>query len=155
MPEKVLNRETLAAHIARFERIESDAQRQWGELSATEMMVHIATFAEVSLEKRAVEDISTPVVSTIFYWLFMRWFTKWPPGKIKAPAKVDYLFPKPEEDLDSVRAQLIGTMREFVDALDADPERKVLSPLLGRISLRKWSYVHGAHNDHHLRQFGV
>jgi hypothetical protein len=46
-------------------------------------------------------------------------------------------------------------MNLFVDELERSPDKTGVNPGLGRIPLTKWSRVHGVHNDHHLRQFGV
>jgi len=59
------------------------------------------------------------------------------------------------ETKDESRAWLLDLMRRFVERSETDPERVVLEPMLGHISLKRWRRVHGIHTDYHLRQFGA
>lgn len=66
-----------------------------------------------------------------------------------------FFTPPPKGDFASEQGELIRRMNLFVDELERSPDKTGVNPGLGRIPLTKWSRVHGVHNDHHLRQFGV
>ena len=67
----------------------------------------------------------------------------------------DFQLPSPSSDFPAQQAEFIRLMERFVAEFETNPDRKTLSPLLGMITIRQWSRVHGVHNNHHLRQFGV
>ncbi len=88
----------------------------------------------------------------ILWILLFRIWTNWPKGKIKASSQ---FLDDSAEDVEAERSQLIESMRRFVERSESDPERMVLEPMLGRLSLKKWRRVHGVHSDYHLQQFGA
>lgn len=147
-----LNATTRAQWVNRLHAIESPAQRRWGELDPPALMAHLRRTLEISLGEVPVKDISNPLTKTIVRWIFFDLPTPWPKGKIKAPRS---FFEPPSGDLAAERERLLGAVDRFIGALEADPDRRELSPLLGPIPLRYWAKVHGRHFEHHLRQYGA
>jgi hypothetical protein len=152
MRMKDLNGATLEAFCSRVARVESDAQRQWGKMSAVQMLRHLDFTVQLSLGEATAPDLSLPVLRHLMHFFAFVVFTRWPRGMVKAPG---FFFPAPEGDLAAERESLIRNMRRFVGALERDPLKKALNPMQGWITLRRWSRIHGLHVDHHLRQFGV
>jgi hypothetical protein len=147
-----LNRKTLPQFIGRVQALCADTPRQWGTMDVTRMLRHLNFSADMSLGVEQVEDLSTPIVRDLTYLVLFKWVTKWPKGKMKAP---DFVTPPPKGDFAFEQGELIRRLNLFVDELERSPDRTGVNPGLGRIPLTKWSRVHGVHNDHHLRQFGV
>jgi len=143
-----------SATLPEFERrvmtIASTEQRQWGTMSLAQMFAHLRIVLEISLEEREAKDESRAWLMPILWILLFRIWTSWPKGKIKAsPQFLNNL----AEDTEAERSLLIESMRRFVKRSESDPERLVLEPMLGSISLKKWRRVHGVHTDYHLQQF--
>ena len=147
-----LDRTTLPQFIGRVKALRADTPREWGKMDATRMLRHLNFTADMSLGIEQIKDESKPIVRDLIYLLFFNWFTNWPKGKIKGP---DFVTPPPKGDFTFEQNELIGKMTQFVDELERAPAKTSVNPGLGRIPLTKWSRVHGVHNDHHLRQFGV
>jgi hypothetical protein len=147
-----LDSNTLAAFENRIAAVVSTDQRQWGTMSAAQMFAHLRITVEISNEERETTDESRAWLMPILWVLLFRVFTNWPKGKI--PASAQFLDDN-ADDLESERTQLIEAMQRFVKRSADEPERIVLEPMLGRISLKKWQRVHGVHTDYHLRQFNA
>ena len=147
-----LDSTTLSEFERRANAVASTEQRQWGTMSLAQMLAHLRIVFEISLEERDTKDESRAWLMPILWILMFRIWTNWPKGKIKAsPQFLD----DSADDIEAERTQLIELMGRFVERAESDPERIVLEPMLGRISLRKWQRVHGLHSDYHLRQFGA
>ena len=121
-------------------------------MDSTRAIRHLIFTFEMSLGIQQIKDTSKPIARDLIYLLFFRWFTNWPKGKIKGP---DFVTPPPKGNFESEQAKLLRIMSQFVDELERNPAKTGVNPGLGTITLAKWSRVHGVHNDHHLRQFGV
>lgn len=139
-----------------FERriiaVDATATRLWGTMSLAQMFAHLRITFEISNEEREAKDESRAWLLPILWLLLFRLWTNWPKGKIKAsPQFLD----DSAEDIEAERSQLLESMRRFVTRAENDPNRIVLEPMLGRVSLKKWQRIHGVHTDYHLRQFGA
>jgi hypothetical protein len=155
------NKSTFEDFNARLNNVSADSERQWGTLDATAMLRHLrfvfeASLGEVDTHGQAAPGLGwvpkTPGVRDLMFLISFKWFTDWPKGKLKAPKEWT---PPSEQPFDEEGKQLLQKMEQFVDELAATPDKRTFSPLLGYIPLTKWSVVHGAHMNHHLKQFGV
>jgi len=146
-----LDTTTLPEFERRVKAISATAQRQWGTMSLAQMFAHLRLGFEISNEDRESKDESRAWLLPIIWVLMFRIFTNWPKGKIKASTQ---FLDDDAEDVEDERSQLIESMCRFVERSENDPDRVVLEPMLGRISLKKWQRLHGVHTDYHLRQFG-
>jgi hypothetical protein len=147
-----LDSATVPAFERRVNVIASTDERQWGTMSLAQMFAHLRIGFEISNEDRETIDESRAWLLPILWLLMFRIFTNWPKGKI--PASTQFLDDS-AEDIEDERSKLIESMNRFVERAEADPNRVVLEPMLGRISLKKWQRLHGVHTDYHLRQFGA
>ncbi len=145
-----LDSATLPDFERRVNACESTERRQWGTMTLAQMFAHMRITYEISLEERETKDESRAWLMPILWILLFRVWTNWPKGKIKASAQ---FLDDSAEDVETERAQLIASMRRFVERAESDPDRIVLEPMLGRVSLTKWQRIHGLHSDYHLRQF--
>ncbi len=135
----------------RVKAIGSTEQRQWGTMSLAQMFAHLRIVFEISLEERETKDESYRFLMPIIYMLMFRLWTNWPKGVVKASKQ---FLDDSAEDIEAERAGLLAAMDRFVEFSAKHPERRVLEPMLGRITLTQWRRVHGIHTDYHLRQFG-
>ncbi len=151
MGVQLFTRETAPDFRSRIEKISASTQPQWGSMDATKLMRHLSRSFEISLGEVEVKDESTWVSRNILWYLFFYVFTNWPQG-IKAP---EVFTPEPEGDFEKEKQILLESMERFLTALEREPERIALSPMMGPISLRNFARINGVHLNHHLRQFGV
>jgi len=147
-----LDSSALATFERRVNAVRSTSERQWGTMTLAQMFAHLRIVFEISLEEREVKNESRAWLMPVLWLLMFELWTDWPKGKIKASRQ---FLDDSAADIETERSKLIEAMRRFVVRSEADPERIVLEPMLGRISLRKWRRVHGVHTDYHLRQFGA
>lgn len=143
---------TVADFERRINSIRSTGERRWGTMTPAQMFAHLRIVFEISLEERETHDESRAWLMPIVWVLMFQLWTHWPKGKIKASRQ--FLDDSPK-DIEAERTLLLESMRRFLERSERDPDRIVLEPMLGRISLKKWQRVHGVHTDYHLRQFGA
>ena len=152
MSKEPLNRDTLELHTTRINRLTTDSARKFGTLSPANMLRHLRFTTDISTGEQQSEDLSQPFVRAILWILFFNLITTWPGGKIKGP---DFVTPTADKDFDEEKELLLAAMGRFVDKLESDPNEKHVNPGLGRLTMRQWSHLHGIHNHHHYRQFGI
>lgn len=147
-----LNKSNSALHKEKFAQLTESHQRKWGKLDAHGMIVHICTSIKMSLGEIPVEDKSNFFTRT---WIFRKLIFEVlpiPKGKIKVP---DMFTPKPTNTFEEDKQTLFELLDHFAEELEKDPKRMIMSPMLGKTPLSFWSIVHGTHNTHHLKQFGI
>ena len=150
MPRIDFDSATLPDFERRVAAIASTESRQWGTMSLAQMLAHLRLGFEISLEERETKDESRAWLLPVVWMLMFRVFTRWPKGVIKASSQ---FLDDSAEDIEAERTQLLESMHRFVERSASEPDRIVLEPMLGRISLKKWQRLHGVHTDYHLRQF--
>lgn len=152
MPAVALTRETLPDFTRRIEALRPDSQRKFGKMSVEQMLKHLRNAFEVALGEKTLPDESKPILRDIVFFLIARLITTWPGGRIKAP---DYWSPPADYDFDGERSGLLAAMGRFMEAFEKSPEKIGLHPILGPLTMKKWSQLMGVHIHHHMRQFGV
>jgi hypothetical protein len=121
-------------------------------MSVEQMLKHLRNAFEVSLGEKTLPDESTPILRSIIFFVIAHVMTTWPGGRIKAP---DYWTPPAEYDFERERKELLGAMDRFLAAYESGPDKVGVHPILGPLTMRKWSQLMGVHMHHHMRQFGV
>lgn len=145
--------ENRAYFVEQFNRVAPDSARRFGTLTPVRMLHHLRYSFDTSLGNISdTPDWSKPVLRTVIRLVFFEWFTNWPGGKLKAPA--DWT-PEETVSIDEERDSLIAKMDEFLAALEGDPQRRTVSPILGPTTIRYWARVHGVHFRHHFKQFNL
>ena len=152
MPAVALTRETLPDFTRRVEALRVDSQRKFGKMSIEQMLKHLRNAHEVAIGDKQMVDESNPLVRGVLFFAIARVITTWPGGRIKAP---DYWTPPADFDFEGERKGLLSAMKRFVDALEKTPNTVQVHPMLGPLTMKKWSQLNGVHINHHMRQFGV
>lgn len=145
-----LTRKSLPHYRARVQAIGPESPRRWGSMTPAAMMAHVRRAIEISLEEAPTPNTSTWFTRAAGPLVFR--YMPWPKGKLKT---IPEMLPERTEELERERAELLAAMERFVDRLEREPQRRAVSSLLGNITMRRWSMVHGRHLTHHLDQFGV
>lgn len=134
----------------RLGKLTATAERQWGKMSASQMMEHTA---------RAMEMATTDVVmkqalmGKLLGWMFREEFLGEKPFRKNAPTGPDFII-KDEPDFEATRTRLKEVMDKLHALGEAGSDGKV-HRFFGRLSGKQWGETQYKHVDHHLRQFGV
>jgi hypothetical protein len=116
------------------------------------MLRHLEVTFRVSLGSEPCPDLSNVLLRAApVRWLVIN-VLPLPKGVMKAPAAMT---PEPMVGFEETRSALLAHMNAFIEAVEAEPDRRTLDPWLGMITLREWGKIHHVHLDHHLGQFGV
>lgn len=139
--------------LDRLERLRVDSPRQWGRMTAHQMVVHLTDGFRSSTGEIPASRVDTwmsrNVVKFLALWLPM----PWPKG---VPT-----MPEVDQEKNGTRpaefAADLATLRAYLARLVA-PQRDYRwapHPMFGDMSENdrmRWAYLHV---DHHLRQFGL
>jgi len=147
-----LDREHLEYHQAKANALRPESRALWGRMNVSQMICHLRTSLELSVDDREVVDRSIPIVRTVGRWLVFDTFTTWPKGRFKAPPEFT---PQPKGSFEEERRVLLAAFDRFVEEAERDPGRKTISPVLGPTPMSYWTHAHGVHLHHHYRQFGL
>ncbi len=147
-----LNRQNLDYHKQKIQSLTENSERQWGSLVPARVCLHIRTLVELSLGDGEVKVITPKLLHAPIKFVFFQALTTWPKGKLKAPAEFT---PETSKPFAEEQALLLSSLDRFVTELEKDGSRKANSPILGPQPLTFWSHIHGVHNNHHYRQYGL
>ena len=139
---------------ARLARVRADTPRQWGRMTAPQMVCHLS---DVFLALMAERPVTSPTL--VVPWLRRRLLKlfalqlplPWPHG-VKTRPEVDAeQGGTPPGDFSADVAALERACDRFIQKGPARLEHYLFGPLT-RAEWARWGY---RHMDHHLRQFGV
>lgn len=139
--------------LRRLQSLRSDSPRQWGRMSAPQVVCHLADAFRVGLGTVNAKPGVTLVTRTLLKWYAL--CLPWPRGVIPTRAEIDQVRgggTKPGE-FASDMAELSAIV-ELVTRPDSALEG-ALHPLFGPLSRAEWLRWGYRHMDHHLRQFRV
>ena len=134
----------------RIGKLEPDAARQWGRMTAHEMVCHLNdSFRVATGEKHASPDTNL-FKRTVFKWAALHTSVPWPHGVATRPELLQDHGGTPPIDWMRDRSEL----QALISAFAARPSYG-FHPLFGEMSKADWLIWAYRHIDHHLRQFGV
>lgn len=151
---KTLARERDKAEILRrLSEVGPESQRQWGRMSAHQMICHLSDAFLIATGQKVVSPATNPLQQTVVKWIALYAPMHWPSG-IRTRPEIDQGIggTKPLE----FQADL-SRLRALVELVATPPDRIVRPPhpIFGRMSESAWLRWAYLHMDHHLRQFGV
>jgi hypothetical protein len=152
--KSLANRADVDALRRRLLTVQTGSVRQWGQMSAHQMICHLRDAFLMGTPKVPVSDVSHLANRTIVKWIALYAPARWPRGIATRP------------EIDQVRG--CGTMPAqfaddraavlaLLDIVTANPQffdgrRHPIFGPLSRAAWLRWGYLHV---DHHLRQFGT
>lgn len=136
--------------IERLGRLAPDAARQWGTMSAAQMMEHAARGLEMASGRKPVKQV---FLGKMLSWMFRKEFLGEQPFKPNRPTGPDFKI-KDEPDFESTRIRLSELIMEF-QALGESGLDGNVHGFFGPLTGKQWGETQYKHLDHHLRQFGV
>jgi hypothetical protein len=137
---------------ARLSRLTPSTPRQWGRMTAPQMLCHLSDSLLVVLGERQTPSRVTFQNRHILRHLALRLPAKWPQGVATGPDVDQERGGTPPAEFQADRERLIRLTQRF---RETPAGQCAPHPAFGRLSrweLLRWAYLHA---DHHLRQFGV
>jgi hypothetical protein len=136
--------------LARLKRLRPDTPRQWGTMTAGEMVCHLGCSTSI-LGRSSSSRLATR--RPILKWLALYTAVPWTRGR-RTPASVD---PRRDGtrpgDFETDRRRAVEGLRTFAAAADAVfPSSHAV---FGTMTPRDWRHWACRHTDHHLKQFGL
>lgn len=151
---KTLAREDCRTEIVRRLRtVRPDSAARWGQMSAHQMVCHLADACRVAIGDKAVGRARAALPPAVMKLIALYLPLRWPPGVPTTP-EID-------QQCDGTRPADFGADVAQLEALLAALATRDKRfgwpphPYFGRMSRRdwlRWGYLHAAH---HLRQFGA
>lgn len=141
-----LTRDTIASRIR---NLKPDSPRQWGRMTAPQMIAHLSdqmrhTLGDVPVKSRPGPLRWPPIRFALIY------LVPWPQGRVQGPPEA---FVTPPGSWEADIAGLLGMLQRFADRdAEADWPDHIL---FGRMTGSDWGVFIHKHFDHHLRQFDV
>jgi hypothetical protein len=136
--------------LGRLSLLQTGAVRQWGKMSAAQMLAHCSIAMEMATgdqprKQKLIGRLLGPFVKASL--LGEKPFSKDSPTD---PAFVV----KTEKDFETEKRRLTGLVNSFCER---GPEKASvqLHSFLGRLNGEQWGVMMYKHLDHHLRQFGA
>ncbi len=146
----ILDPADATAIRARLHQLRPDAERQWGTMTAHQMLCHLIDGFRVPLGESPSTIRKSWLRLPPVRWLLIH-LIPWPEGKV--PTAREFRATQPttwEADL----ATWDAACDRWV-ASAADPAFKPgPHPMFGHLKASEWSVLIYRHVDHHLRQFG-
>ena len=139
--------------LRRLRQVSPETPRQWGRMSAGQMVCHLSDSFRVAMGEKAASSTSNVLHGTLVKWIALRAPLAWPKG-VKTMPEVDQEIGGTRPfDFDRDVKELENLLERFTRAdVDLQQHRHpMFGPMTGTEWLR-WGYLH---MDHHLRQFGV
>jgi hypothetical protein len=140
------------ALVRRLQLLQPETPRQWGLMSAPQMICHLSDTFRMATGEKAVSAVGGPLKQTLIKYIALYLPLPWPPG-VQTRPELDML----------VNGRCPGEFREdvaevarFIESLAHRPVGASWPshPIFGSMSRGNWLRWGYLHVDHHLRQFG-
>ena len=152
---KTLSREADKAELlARLRTVRPDSARRWGQMSAHQMVCHLADNCRMMLGQTPVRPRSGLLQRTLLKWFVLYAPVPWPPGATTS-LELDQLRGGGTRPVDfAADVAAVEALVALVTAPTRTLDRQA-HPVFGPMSDADWLRMGYLHTDHHLRQFGA
>jgi len=136
--------------LDRLANLTPDAPRQWGKMSAEQMLAHCSRAMEAGTGDLPLRQ---SFIGKVFAPFARKTFLSEKPFSRNSPTDPHFVV-RDEKDFAKEKAHLTALIGRFCQAGPAEAGKHPHS-FLGKISGDDWGLVMYKHLDHHLRQFGA
>lgn len=134
--------------IDRIASLSEDSVREWGKMSASQMLVHAQAPIKVGIGEL---KLSSSLIFLILGPIIKKKIMKEEPFDKNLPTHKSFIVSF-DPNLESEKQNLINLINKF----DAQKDNLAIKhPIFGKMSTQQWDVLLWKHTDHHLRQFGV
>ena len=150
----LLSAQDKAEILERLKLIGPTTQRQWGKMTAAEMVCHLSDTLRVAMGERKAESVSTFFSrSVMMKWMALRLPMQWPHGISTVRECAARLGGTPPAEFARDVDQLRALFERFTQC--SQENEFAHHPIFGKLSVEQWQRWGYLHMDHHLRQFGA
>jgi hypothetical protein len=135
-----------AATVSRVRSLAPDSPRQWGSMTADQMLWHLNQFLAFSLGDETIKPTAFKIPAPVMRFLVL--YAPWPKGAPTNPGA----YAKQRYDFEAERTRCLALLARFV-AMPLDGPWPI-DPTWGKVTGAWQSKLQAKHFDHHLRQFG-
>ena len=139
--------------IRRLKMVRPERARQWGRMSAHQMVCHLSDSFRLVTHQKAASPATGLLQSTVIKWIALYAPLPWPAGVPTRPEMDQQLGGTSPGDFAADLAELEALL-EVVTTPAAGYDYPA-HPIFGRMSQAAWLRWAYLHMDHHLRQFGL
>ncbi len=136
--------------LRRVDSIQPGAERQWGKMSAPQMLEHTARALETATGRRQSDQA---LVGKLIAWIFKKNFLGEKPFGKNSPTGPEFIVTD-EPALEPTREKVKALIREL-HATGAKGCDGRVHGFFGPLTGAEWGVSQFKHVDHHLRQFGA
>ena len=144
--------ETRGQLRGRIEALSPKAQRQWGSMSAHQMICHLTDSFRLTTGEKTASPAQTWVYRTIGKFVALSVPLPWPKGVATRPEMDQHVGGTPPAQFEADKQTLLA----YYDRFTRQPRDYApgAHPLFGEMTPAEWDRWAYLHIDHHLRQFG-
>ena len=136
--------------LDRLDRLGPDTPRQWGTMTAAQMLAHCASALEVANGDQTKKQT---LLGRLLSPIARRKILGDAPFPRNSPTDPGFVI-RDDRDFAAEKARLLSDVARFVE-LGPDHAATCTHSFFGNLTGEQWGRLMGKHLDHHLRQFGV
>ena len=139
--------------MRRLSTIHPQSRRQWGLMTAAQMICHLSDAFLIAMGERAVKDAKAPTARPVFKGMVLWFPMPWPHSVQTVPESDARRDGTPPMEMAADLARLL----EVMDRFTRQPLGYALQShlIFGRMTEADWMRWGYRHTDHHLKQFGA
>ncbi|MFD0939968.1 DUF1569 domain-containing protein [Pedobacter boryungensis] len=134
--------------INRIQSITATSEKQWGKMSASQMLLHAQAPIKVGIGEL---KLNSNLIFMILGPIIKKKLMKEEPFEHNLPTHKSFIVGF-DPNLDAEKENLINLIHKFNAQKD---NLAIKHPIFGKMSTQQWDVLLWKHTDHHLRQFGV
>jgi Protein of unknown function (DUF1569) len=134
----------------RIGKLKSDSPRQWGKMTAHQMICHLNDSFLVGMGEKYASPDTNFVKRTVVKWIALHTSMPWPQGVATRPELIQGQGGTPPGEWERDCDDLVRGIPAF-----AARDKFAAHPIFGEMSREDWLIWAYRHIDHHLRQFAV
>jgi hypothetical protein len=146
--KSLFDSQTYSETINRLNALSENSEKQWGKMTAGQMLHHCQGPFNIMLEKDDY-GLKTNFLAKLFFKKML--YNDKPFGKNLPTAK--FLKEKEPKDYNAEKKNLTALLEEFES--QRNREEWTPHPGFGYFTKQQWGQMQYKHLDHHFRQFGV
>jgi len=146
----IFETDTHADLLDRLAKLNADTERQWGKMTASQMMEHTARAMEMATGQVPMKHA---FIGKAIGWIFKSKFVGEQPFSKNSPTGPTLII-KDEPDFETTRERLSGLISHLHSLGESGTDGNIHG-FFGPLTGKQWGETQYKHVDHHLRQFGV
>lgn len=153
MKKSLLNASDKAEILTRLQSLQPNSPRQWGRMTAHQMMCHLTDSFVGMMGGKAVSNKSNFFSRSVMKWVALQSSLTWPHGIKTMPEMDQEVGGTPPEEFEQDRQKLEQAIAKFTT-----PQRTFAfmpHPIFDVMTEAEWMIWGYKHCDHHFRQFGI